>query len=553
MNETTGGLGIRISVIGTFRVLSLSGDDLTPTGRKARGLLALLALAPDRRRSRAALQDKLWSDRAPEQGSASLRQTLTEVRRVLGRHRDCLTSDLRSVSLAPERVTVDLDTTDFAELAQRAEPPLLLDEVDVGDGEFESWIRNQRLAFEQRVRKAATEGVAVLQAAADLTRLEPPSRAAQAPRPWLRLLPPLVSGGESGAFLSRLVGDRIAQGMVDQWGVDISEAPQGHLGLQLRVEALAISRDACVRVALLTADGTVQLWSGSESIPLDAGFVSDSPRLQNLINRVIEVGGLQFRRLNASADGSQAFVNAFDAVQRMFKIDIGEVDQADALLAKAHELDPKGVFLAWRAYARTFYIGEHKVTDRDRVLGEAEMLARQALEADPHNATVLALASYVYSFAFRQYAVGHELASQSVKYNASHALGHAFLGRAKSYLGHHDDGYKLTCRGLELSGRAPYSYKLHFLCGVTALLSGRFEEAIRAAEIAYALAPTYRPPQRYVIPLYLRRDERAKAQDAYEKLRCIEPSFSLDAMRETTYPSTAIREAGLLNFSDRDL
>src|SRR5438552_18994278 len=96
MSERGGQPELRISVIGAFRVLAPDGEDLTPRGRKARALLAILALTPTRRRSRPALQDKLWSDRGPEQGAASLRQTLTEIRRAFGeRYRDCLVSELR--------------------------------------------------------------------------------------------------------------------------------------------------------------------------------------------------------------------------------------------------------------------------------------------------------------------------------------------------------------------------------------------------------------------------------------------------------------------------
>ncbi len=141
----------------------------------------------------------------------------------------------------------------------------------------------------------------------------------------------------------------------------------------------------------------------------------------------------------------------------------------------------------------------------------------------------------------------------SIKANPAHPFGHAFLGRAKSYLGDHEAGYRETCRALELSGQAPYRYMLHTLSGMTALLSGRFEEAVRASEIACALAPSYRPPQRSLVPLYLRLGERDKARDAFERLRRLEPTFSLDVMRESSYPSTGIRASGLLSFSDRDL
>src|SRR5436190_23807600 len=100
MSDGGGQPELRISVIGAFRVLARDGEDLTPRGRKARALLAMLALTPTRRRSRPALQDKLWSDRGAEQGAASLRQTLTEIRRTFGDgHRDCLVSDMRGVEL----------------------------------------------------------------------------------------------------------------------------------------------------------------------------------------------------------------------------------------------------------------------------------------------------------------------------------------------------------------------------------------------------------------------------------------------------------------------
>src|SRR5437762_10365120 len=129
MSDKGGRPELRIAVIGAFRALANDGEDLTPRGRKARALLAILALTPTRRRSRPALQDKLWSDRGPEQAPASLRQTLTEIRRAFGeRYRDCLVADMRGIGLALDRVTVDLDTADLSELSRKIEPPQLLED-----------------------------------------------------------------------------------------------------------------------------------------------------------------------------------------------------------------------------------------------------------------------------------------------------------------------------------------------------------------------------------------------------------------------------------------
>jgi DNA-binding SARP family transcriptional activator len=564
MSDAEGRPGLVIQVIGAFRLLAQDGEDLTPLGRKARALLAILALTPTRRRSRPALQDKLWSDRGPEQGAASLRTTLTEIRKALGeRYRDCLVSDLHGIGLVAGRVTVDIDEADLSELARMVEPPQLLEDVDVADEEFEEWLRNQRAAFERRI--AASRAALDTVSPGPGPALEPEPKPLCAPatgprqtaaailRPWVRLLPPLTVSSEIGLFLSRLVGSHIAQGLADKWGIDVRDEGRAPHGVQVRVDALPVSRDVVVTIVLLSAEGTLQLWSGSETISQENHLLFEAPRLLALVNRAIDVVGQCLNRIGTSLDGSRGFMRAFEAVQRMFKIDLPEVDRADALLGEAYELDAKPVYLAWRAYSRIFYVGEHIHADRRRVIEEAEEYARRAIEADPHNATVLALASYVYSFIFHNFPLAHEFAELSVRCNPAHPLGHASLGRAKSYLGEYDAGYAATRRGLDFSGQAPYRYMLHFLHGMAALLSGRFNEAARAGEIACAMAPTFRPPQRYLVPLYLHAGKRDQARETMERLRQIEPTFSLEVMREPSYPSAGIRASGLLTFSDRDL
>jgi tetratricopeptide (TPR) repeat protein len=149
--------------------------------------------------------------------------------------------------------------------------------------------------------------------------------------------------------------------------------------------------------------------------------------------------------------------------------------------------------------------------------------------------------------------VAHELGELSVRCNPALPLGHNYLGKAKLDLGEHEAGYREICRGLELSVQAPYRHMMYTAYGLASLATSRFDEALRAAEIVHAVAPIFRPPRRYLVPLYLRLGERDKARDAFEKLRLIEPSFSLEAMREQSYPSNIIRASGLLTFTDSDL
>ena len=92
-------------------VLSLNDDagrDCTPRSNKARGIVALLALTPDRKRSRRWIEAKLWSDRGPDQASGSLRQALMDLRTSLGPAAGALQADREFVSLAG--LATDIET-----------------------------------------------------------------------------------------------------------------------------------------------------------------------------------------------------------------------------------------------------------------------------------------------------------------------------------------------------------------------------------------------------------------------------------------------------------
>jgi TolB-like protein len=139
-----------LRLVGPTLLLRSDGADVTPRGAKAQGMLVLIGSARNLRRSRAFLQDKLWSDRGPEQGAASLRQALVELRRSLGECRDCLIAEASMVGLDPSRVRVVMepDTYDWGPLG---EAPEFAEGLDVPDPEFEDWIRDQRIAFADRL------------------------------------------------------------------------------------------------------------------------------------------------------------------------------------------------------------------------------------------------------------------------------------------------------------------------------------------------------------------------------------------------------------------
>ena len=69
-----------VRLLGGFEVRLGSGQKVTLSTRKAEALLAYLAFAPGKARSRDQLAGLLWSDRADTQAKSSLRQALTALR-----------------------------------------------------------------------------------------------------------------------------------------------------------------------------------------------------------------------------------------------------------------------------------------------------------------------------------------------------------------------------------------------------------------------------------------------------------------------------------------
>jgi TolB-like protein len=176
---------LELRLVGRMRLLRRDGVEITPKGRKAQGLLALLGVAPELRRHRNWLQDKLWSDRGPEQGAASLRQELAGLRRSLGEASVCLTTEGGWVALDPGRVRVKLDP-DPDDWELTGAPPEFVAGLDIPDPEFEDWIRDQRAVFAERLEAAppparTAAGVAVMVA-------EPPAAVEDA-QPSIAVMP----------------------------------------------------------------------------------------------------------------------------------------------------------------------------------------------------------------------------------------------------------------------------------------------------------------------------------------------------------------------------
>ena len=103
--------------IGQFGAFSVARGDGTPIslGAKHQALLALLCMAESGVRTRAFLEQTLWSLAQPEQAKASLRTALSTLRRHLG------PTIAKVINANRERVTLDLSRISFEDCTRDAE------------------------------------------------------------------------------------------------------------------------------------------------------------------------------------------------------------------------------------------------------------------------------------------------------------------------------------------------------------------------------------------------------------------------------------------------
>ncbi|HLZ83136.1 MAG TPA: BTAD domain-containing putative transcriptional regulator, partial [Caulobacteraceae bacterium] len=168
-------------LIGAFRLTDARGEAVPIVSRRARGILAYLALAPEQAATRERLCGLLWSDRGESQARASLRQCLVELKEATA------TAELDLLSI--ERTHVALidggHDSDVAELERAlahddAEPlrlllggvgaSPLLEDLEFG-GLYRDWRDQARVRLDQAIAAGVMAHIGGLEAAGSWARV----------------------------------------------------------------------------------------------------------------------------------------------------------------------------------------------------------------------------------------------------------------------------------------------------------------------------------------------------------------------------------------------
>jgi DNA-binding SARP family transcriptional activator/TolB-like protein len=154
------GVVVRLRLIGQMEAWTVRSENVLPTGRKTRALLATIAMAAPRPVLRGRLAEQLWSRRPEEQARASLRQEIHRLLDALSPARsEMLVISRDQIALRPGAFWIDVEEVMRATPEQPASLALLdgdlLEDLDGIDSNFDSWLVAERERLRDRARGVA--------------------------------------------------------------------------------------------------------------------------------------------------------------------------------------------------------------------------------------------------------------------------------------------------------------------------------------------------------------------------------------------------------------
>ncbi|MER9490823.1 hypothetical protein NKI86_03205 [Mesorhizobium sp. M0320] len=524
---------LKLNALGRLTLTDEEGRDFAPQGSKARGAIALLAVAPGHTRTRAWLQQRLWSDRAAEQAAGSLRAALSEIRRALGSHGQLLVASRHAVTLDPASLKVVYEASVDMRRGGTVEA---FEDVDVHDHEFEHVIRDVRSQVLDRwmqQRRAAPRRRRIVLVRSD-------ARGAPAADVGARLL--------QNRILSALrqMDDLEIMSADGAGGADDHDAPGGQpqAMLLIRVLSVAVGNDVFLSCEI---QNDRRLWSDNACVPSAIGAMHESVDLDRLALNTVEQVSDAFAEA-ASIEGADACASvlAHQARNLFFRLDKKSLVAADSLFKRAFEIEPRGRYLVWRGFLRNAAFFQHRTMSfLDNVVSVTE-LAVEALRHSPDDAVVQTISSqieYVHQGNLRTPLV---MAQRGVERNPTDPLGWALLSNALSTNGKLEEGYQTARRALELTKHSPFQFYFeHFACMAATALAD-YDQALLHARTALRFRPDFVSTRRYEVALHLRRDEALQLRQAVKAMRQQESGFAPATLLDPAYPVNTLRRLPIM-------
>jgi len=464
---------------------------------------------------------------------------LTDIRRALGPHGALLQADREKVWLESSLLQVDLPT------ASREEDEELFGDLNIDDPEFEEWIRSRRLSTLSRPAPG---------------RETPPGDAFRssrfAPAVFFRLgrtssldAEAVAAGVTSHAIRALLeYSDFQIFEPLQRAGIMPLTAPR--TGLAVVISCIKSFEKWYVRVALQhPTTGRIlsqrEHWLASLATLEDDGVYRISAQV---VENVLDLLDRERDQLGI-IDCASLF--AARGRSLIFRFDRASLTEGDHLLKLAYEYEPHPQYLSWRSFLRNMAKFQHQT---DAFLPDSidvHGLLEDALRRAPQSSFTLAALSHLEYLSGGSKKTSRHLAEMALASNPVSPLTHAFLSNTELALGEMRTARQRSLAALDMVGDGDARAFIEFFCCMTAAAASQYAKAIRHAENAVALRPSFTAPRRYLVALYKGVGDTPEFEQAVANMRHVEADFGPARLLDPKYPVTTLHRMRLMDLLAR--
>ncbi len=521
-----------LHLIGPMQAMDAAGSSLLPRSRKARAVLAILALSAPRPVSRVRITGLLWSQREREQARGSLRQCVHEIQglfQALGP--GLLEADREQLRIAEDSFWLDVRDADSDTTGT------LLEDLVGLDPAFDEWIRAGQ------TRNASS------------TPLLQDERSARMGMRQLRVL-----GGNDEAALAEGLAEEITAALSRfRWipcvtpGSVIQGSTDPDVEYMLGGAVRRIGDQ--IRVTLRLQDmraGAEVVWARN--------FDGTSSELLSFHDRIVEQTAAQLdpelllregaRAADLIARGevvtSSALVLA--AVPAIFRLDREEFELAGQWLDEAIRLAPENAMAhAWSAHWQVMMVGQGWEADSSGALAHANKLAERAVMLDPWDARALTIAGHVRSFLGKQTEEALAIHDRALALNPALSWAWMMSGLAHCYRGDHEEAIRRIETARRLSPFDPHAFFFDVSLMLPHLMLGNFQQATELGRLTAQLKPSFSSSWKGLLVGLGHLDRRSEAREVLVRLQALEPGFSVN---EAVRRSPLIRPEDLSRYAE---
>lgn len=491
-------------------------------GTRAIALCAVLAMAPEARRSRNWLVATLWSSGTETRGRANLRQLLHALRQTMGAAFEAIFEISREdIALRPGAFEVRGGPGDG----------VFLEGIDLPEEGFEDWLRTTRQAAPDTGPGAHTWAIT-----------EPETATEILPRimvvPFAELATPL---GLGDAVAQELTSHFARSQLIDAishftcrafltGGDGMAGVADYALTGQLRGQGERVWVDT----SLVQLSSQKVIWSDRIDLSLPAFLAGDDGATRQIAGQVLSV--ICARAIGETATRPlqelEAHTLLVAAVALMHSFERRHFDLAEGQLAEVIRRCPEhSVPRAWLAQWHLLRIYQKWTADAAKDQIRAANAVKAALDLNPACPLSLAIDGNILTVLARDPARARQRFDAAMAINPSSGFISQLGAVMETFAGQGDAAVRLTDRAYRLSPRDPRRPFFQTLSAGSYIAGGRYLEAVEMAESSLRHHPLHLSAHRCrVIGLHLagRAPEAAKA--ARELLR-LDPDLTASAYR----------------------